>query len=681
MKKFLCCFKPNKVLDDVIDIRSIQLDEIREQQKQILELISKERFQEELIKYINDDISSAINKHSIFIKKKLEATIENDLKKMEYAIISNITQSIHSNIENNLTSSLDKYYKNILHLNKKFTNDFNLELNKITSNLQNDIKLLIENKKLEFINSNQPIHSNQTNDPIENDTLLLEEVEIWDGKNNISSSERYLKKYSNTDDTFWGIGLENETYLQGSPIELNGSQIINQLGKERYSVDYTKNYHFDKVKEILKDIFEKDKNYHISRMINGHCFSKMDRNNEHLTTYTKNPKPNTKFNGKTVLDEWFEYDSRIKNALDPIHKDNTNIFFDGDTIEFITENFYKTNSLSIVSELNSRRNWFLSRLNTFLKEKEIWNDLGELRFVEKHPGFNIFRTAPNKIVMFNNSTIHIHLTLPTRIQLGKIVDENEFIEKHKRAMKMIQWFEPFLISTLGSPDIMEFIYEKYNNNQNEIYFSGGSMRATISRYIGLGTYDYNNMPNGKILQKNIDECKPKVTWWRDLIEKNMLYKLPEKEIGLDFNFKKHYQSGLEFRILDGIPMNILKNVLDIILLLCEHSYHVDVPNSTNNQVWNLLIYISCSRGYRGAIQKNQALEICRIMKIKMEVEVDDIMSIEDFYYKLLENIFELYKNKETKVIQYMCKNFTKINRWENFNKIQCDEHINSLKNI
>lgn len=241
-------------------------------------------------------------------------------------------------------------------------------------------------------------------------------------------------------------------------------------------------------------------------MINSHSLNKIDRYGEHLTIYEKKPKENMKFSGKTIIEEWFEYDNEIKNKINPISKTETNIFFDGDTIEFITENFYKTNSFDVVNELINIKNWFINKFNNFKNKTNLWNDMGKINFVEKHPGLNIFKSMPNNIVFFNNSTIHVHLTLPTKIINGTIKDKELFKITHAKAIKLLQWFEPFFICTLGSPDIMQSIYEKYNGTKNN-YFAKGSMRATISRYIGVGTYNTDNMLEGKQLTKPVNNLE------------------------------------------------------------------------------------------------------------------------------------------------------------------------------
>jgi hypothetical protein len=228
----------------------------------------------------------------------------------------------------------------------------------------------------------------------------------------------------------------------------------------------------------------------------------------------------------------------------------------------------------------------------------------------------------------------------------------------------------------------------FNSTQNESYnyFARGSMRATLSRYIGIGTYDTDQMITGKLLTHQVDNLRPKnVLWWRDMISEDLLYNLPTSEIGFDFNYGKHYQSGLEFRLLDGIPMEILKDVLDVIILICEHSYSYPCIESINkcseSQTWNNLVYKSLVYGYTATITKSEMLDMLLVLNINTNFDVNfeqSEMTMEDFYYLILEHIFFIYDKKETNAIKYLAKSFVKINKWNNFNKIQSLAHIQSI---
>jgi hypothetical protein len=513
---------------------------------------------------------------------------------------------------------------------------------------------------------------------------------------------RYIKQFDSNDNFFWGIGLENETYLRGEDLKISGKKIIPMLGRERYSVDYTTNYNIEEVKKVMGQIYLPNKNYNVANMINAHTLTRMDRNCQHMTTYEKEPKPNPKYT-KSVIEEWYEFDEQIKNKLDYKSKTESNIFFDGDTIEFVTENFYKTNSENVVNELIANRKFFIEKFNKFKTDTKLWEDMGIIDYVHTHPGLNIFKSHGTKIVFFNNTTLHIHLTLPTKISSGIIIEPKLFEHIHCKAIRLLQWFEPFFICTLGSPDIMQTIYSLYEhkknnstfNSQNK-FFARGSMRAVMSRYIGIGTFSTDNITWGKLLTDSVDMLKPsQVIWWRDMVKNDLLYNLPANEMGYDFNFGKHYQSGLEFRILDGIPMEILKDVIDVIILICEHSYSWDsidlIVKPDKSQVWNNITYKSMVYGYDAKISIDEINELIKILNIPQDtltndsnesLDYKDEMKMEDFYYKILEKLFDKYNGTnqtKTKVIQFMSKNFTKINRWENFNETQELAHIKSLE--
>ena len=483
-------------------------------------------------------------------------------------------------------------------------------------------------------------------------------------------TNKYYNKYEKNNNIYWGIGVENECYLQCNPIIIKGADIMKKIGRDRYSLDYRKNYEINDLNELITKYYYPNYDYKISQMINSHSIDKMDRNGEHKTTYEKIPKPNPKFLGKTILEEWFEYDPEMKEILDPKTKTKTNIFFDGDTIEFITDNFYKTNSKLVVNELDERKINFLNRFNQFKKDTKLWQNQDPITFVSKHPGLNVMKSQPNTIVLFNNTTYHIHITLPTEIYNGKIIDINKFDDKHMKAIRMIQWFEPLFLATLSAPDLFGILSDNYTK---------GSMRATLSRYIGIGTYDTKKIIKNKLLVAPIKNIKPQnVIWWRDMVEQKLKYKLPGADIGLDFNYMKHYQSGFEFRLLDGFPIEYLKDVIDVLVLLCVHALSFskldDIFIAMENQTWNNIVFDTITKGYNATINKNQINELCEILNIKIHNNSE--MLLEKFYYLLLEELFRKYHNN--KLLKQMTKDFTKINRWNNFNKIQFLEHINSL---
>jgi hypothetical protein len=68
--------------------------------------------------------------------------------------------------------------------------------------------------------------------------------DIIDDKHN-----KYMSQYISTNtqsELFWGIGVENETYLMFSPLLNHHSYTQLQHKRERYSVDYYKNFKKDR---------------------------------------------------------------------------------------------------------------------------------------------------------------------------------------------------------------------------------------------------------------------------------------------------------------------------------------------------------------------------------------------------------------------------------------------------
>jgi hypothetical protein len=103
-------------------------------------------------------------------------------------------------------------------------------------------------------------------------------------------------------DTFWGLGIENECYLElvNSTIYKDYNYILQNTKRERYSVDYNTSYDIDLRK---KEVFDKKINdtndlIKLPLILNSYALQTMDLNREHRTTYEKVPKPNKKFNGK-----------------------------------------------------------------------------------------------------------------------------------------------------------------------------------------------------------------------------------------------------------------------------------------------------------------------------------------------------------------------------------------------
>ena len=83
---------------------------------------------------------------------------------------------------------------------------------------------------------------------------------------------------------YWGIGIENETYMQFEDgIQVSGEFIHEKIGCERYSIDYRKCYKAGILAQIIQAGFEPNQTFHVSRMINSHSLEKVDVNYQHKT--------------------------------------------------------------------------------------------------------------------------------------------------------------------------------------------------------------------------------------------------------------------------------------------------------------------------------------------------------------------------------------------------------------
>lgn len=203
---------------------------------------------------------------------------------------------------------------------------------------------------------------------------------------------KYLKYYQ-PDDIFWGIGIENETYLEiDSKESVKGSFFKNQK-PERYSVNYYKGYREGAFNKALDTIIEKEKDYELPILINCHEFLKNDLSGEPMNNYDKGATPNKRFSGTTVFEFMKEKNKYFEEEY------NLSYCFDGDTVEFMTLNFYKTNIKKVIAELLHSKKMFLENIN---KLNLPLSKNNKIIFPRKNHGFARFTTNINNLAIFNN---------------------------------------------------------------------------------------------------------------------------------------------------------------------------------------------------------------------------------------------------------------------------------------
>jgi len=392
--------------------------------------------------------------------------------------------------------------------------------------------------------------------------------------------KKYKTMYGENE-IFWGLGIEEETYLQFNKLIFVATPVIRSCHtEERYSVNYYATF-----KPGYKQYFEKvfpDASGCIPMpvFVNSHSLSKLNAAGIHETTYEKVPKPNPAFKGKTLFAELQEFCPSI--FLDEYEQ---NFTFDGDSIEFMTLAFYKTSARAVVKELVEYKRKFLLKINAFILAKGIWKDKGLLEWPQRNPGWAVFFSNPRNIAMFNNGTYHINITLPSLLgtKCGDspppLLHPDLFRQQHKQAILLYQWIEPLLIAVYGSSD-------PFSNHFAG--FAKGSQRCAISRYIGVGTYDTSAMREGKILTQEISTLRAAEMpfWWYRRFHAQSAYCSLQK-IGLDINYKKHYNHGIELRFFDWFPEDKLEGLLVFLIALADcalNRFEVDEP--AFSETWN-----------------------------------------------------------------------------------------------
>jgi hypothetical protein len=387
---------------------------------------------------------------------------------------------------------------------------------------------------------------------------------------------RYLNLYK-PNSLYWGLGIENETYLEFTNKKMVDNKFLLENHKrERYSLDYYLTYKPNIFKESMEKLIkEKLITQELPILMNAHSFEKTDIKNNSKMTYTKDPQLNPNFTGETLFellkskDNYFELEYGKK------------FIFDGDTIEFMTQNFYKSKINTVIKELITYKSEFIKKIKKIFKENNIFSEYGDINICKKNHGLCVFMTNLNGLGIFNNMTYHFNITLPTQLnEKCEIKDREKFIKEHSKAIKLLQYFEPLFIAKYGTPDFLSMIDDN---------FYKGSLRCGVSRYIGVGSYDTDQMITGKLLVNNKEEISysKNENWWYNNEKANNYNK--SNIIGYDFNFNKFKNHGIEFRIFDYFDENLLEEFLEFIIYLLNIIYEKDIESPCLNKTWNNLV--------------------------------------------------------------------------------------------
>lgn len=419
--------------------------------------------------------------------------------------------------------------------------------------------------------------------------------------NNTELYEKHIKYNDAYKDSvieeYWGLGIENESYIMLKK-KLGIEQFKKLLLKrERYSVNYFENFKNDILMEQLNKIYKMN-NLTYPIYINSHSLQKADPHWEHKTYYDKDCTPNPKFT-ESLFDILMRDSEFFKSEYEK------SIVFDGDSIEFITQDFYKTTVDKTISELVMIKQNFIDEMSKyFIKWK-----IGDVQFPDHNYGLVSFLTTYKRnLGLCNNGTIHINLTLPTMINGNNIIDKNKFLYQHLIFAKMIQIVEPLLVACYGTPDVFALFDKRY---------SMGSLRASMSKFISINTFDTENPINGKVLL--IPVSKNPDFWYNKLHENSAYHK--HDNIGYDINLNKFKNHGIELRIFEWFPEEYLTGVINFLVLLAEHSLTKKSFIYDSNKLQNILC--KCIRdGFMTTLSIDECNLIVSLLKLNKKITTD-----------------------------------------------------------
>ncbi len=439
----------------------------------------------------------------------------------------------------------------------------------------------------------------------------------------IKNLEKHLKykKYYKPNSLYWGLGIENEFYLEfDKKIPFNRDKFLKNHKPERYSVNYFNNYKT----EIIDNLFPKiDYDGELPLLFNSHSFSKTDKNNNSKTLYSTQYVKNPSFDGETL----WEFIERNNSYLKKTYGEN--LVFDGDSIELITVNFYNGKLDDIIDELEMNKRMFIENLQDVFNKNNIFQQYGKINIMKKNHPYAVMLSNIDNVGMFNNGTLHFNITLPTELnEKSEIKNLFQFISQHRNYIKLIQFMEPLMLCNYGEADPLSEL-------DNRLSFC--SQRGSVSRYIGIGTYDTRRMEFGKKLVDDVENFEiTKEHGWYNKYYKHCGYKRLEK-IGYDINFNKHYNHGVEIRFFEH-QNNVekIREILKFLILLGDYSLDFEIENNPIVlEDWNNLVFESMKFGKNTKIKNNIFDELFNEKFISN--------NIIDLYYEIFAYLEKKYK--------------------------------------
>ena len=454
---------------------------------------------------------------------------------------------------------------------------------------------------------------------------------------------KYMGQYngSHSSTLFWGIGIENESYLMKSSLCTIKQFCSLKQKRERYSIDYYKNFKPDFLQSSLQKIATYDKlTYPI--YINSHTLQSTDPKQVHKTIYDVHATPNPKFT-TSLHDILLQENNYYREEYD------MSFVFDGDSIEFITQDFYCTTVEKCVKELTTKKERFLQEIKPFFTT---WG-LGDITFPDHNYGLVSFHSTDcRNLSLCNNATYHFNITLPTLLENGIIVDKPTFVKDHLNFIECIQVIEPLIIACYGTPDV-------FSVSDPFAPYSIGSLRLSLSRYISLQIFDINSPVNGKLL---LTDRPTDPNFWHNQLETSA-YQINPK-IGYDINFNKFKNHGIELRFFDWFPEIYLEDLINFFILLAQHSLTIG-SIGINRTLYNTINKLCVQKGFTYALSLEESSIILKDLQLPLLADNKAITAY-DLITQISDQLYERYHTSQ--LVQQMSPTMKKP-CLTNYNKI------------
>jgi hypothetical protein len=105
-------------------------------------------------------------------------------------------------------------------------------------------------------------------------------------------------------------------------------------------------------------------------------------------------------------------------------------------------------------------------------------------------------------------------------------------------------------------------------------------------------------------------------WWYTQYTKDSHYN-PLDKIGVDINFNKHYNHGIEIRFLDWFPESLLEDLMICIVNTLDYSLKHGMPEDpTICPIWNSLVVKMLKEGPEALITMDEYIMYSRVFKLK-----------------------------------------------------------------